>query len=163
MLLSFREALAVADAVKPVVGDLTLTLGSWGVQVSGRVQTLLKLTCGRCLRAYFQSLNVVIDEQLVHQVEDRAGRRDRELLKDDFVEPIPINGMLDIGDIVYQAVTLASPTFCLCGEECPGPPLPDGAGDGASLVRDKQDDSKLDPRWKNLKTLFPKEDSGQKS
>lgn len=163
LLLSFRENLAVADAVKPVVGDLTLTLGSWGVQVSGKVQTLLKLTCGRCLRAYFQSLNVLIDEQLVHQMDSREDRRERELLKDDFVEPIPANGLLDIGDIVYQAVTLASPTFCLCGEECPGPPLPDGAADGASFGRDKQDDSKLDPRWKNLKTLFPKEDSGQKS
>ncbi len=158
----FKETLAGLSAVKPVIGDLQIVLGSWGVQVSGRVQTLLKLTCHRCLRAYFQSLAVDIDERLVHDLVDREGRRERELLRDDFVEVIPADGVLDISDIVYQAVTLATPTFCLCGAECPGPPLADSAGNKISLGRDKPG-SREDPRWKNLKTLFPNEESGEKS
>lgn len=161
MLIGFREALAGLEAVKPVVGDIVVSLGSWGVHISGRVTTLLKLTCHRCLRAYFQTLYVDIDERLVHDVDDKVTRR--ELTRDDFVEPIPVNGILDISDLVYQAVTLAAPTCCLCGADCPGPPVAEWAGNGSPLVRDNLEGGRVDPRWKNLKTLFPKEDSGEKS
>lgn len=161
LLYSFKESLEGLDAVKPVVGDLTLSLGPWGVRVSGRVQTLLKLTCDRCLRPYFQSLNVEIDERLVYKSKDAQVPRERELSRDDFVEPIPEDGVLDISDIVYQAVTLAAPTYCLCGAECPGPPTAEESG--KSLGQDKPERPAEDPRWKNLKTLFPSEGSGEKS
>ncbi|SRR5579875_600650 len=162
LVLSFKESLAGLETVKPVVGDLTLTAGSWGVHISGRVQTLLKLTCDRCLRPYFQSLPVEIDERLVYQSKDAAVPKERELSRNDFVEPIPDNGILDISDIVYQAVTLATPTYCLCGAECPGPPAGE-EGSAASLGRGKAERTGGDPRWKNLKTLFPNEESGEKS
>ncbi len=161
MLIGFKETLTGLDAVKPVIGDVRLTLGHWGVSISGRVQTLLKLTCDRCLRAYFLSLNVDIDEKLVHDFDKGSHRRDRELLKKDFVEVIPADGVLDISDIVYQAVTLAAPTYCLCGSDCPGPSGSQRDSDGLSLAGDKKEAEKADPRWKNLKTLFPKEDSGE--
>lgn len=163
LLLGFKENLEGIEAVKPVIGDITVVLSSWGVHLSGRIQTLLKLTCHRCLRHYFQSLVVDLDERLVDQADVLDQPRERELCRDDFVEPIPPDGVLDISDIVYQAVTLATPTYCLCGEDCPGPPKAETLQPETSLGRDKQGDSREDPRWKNLKTLFPNEDSGQKS
>lgn len=162
LLVGFKENVPGLDAVKPVIGDVALTLGSWGVQVSGRVQTLLKLTCHRCLRAYFQSLNVDLDERLVYDQDLLNDRRERELTRDDFVEVIPESGVLDISDIVYQAVTLATPTYCLCGAECPGPSLSAGSGKNISLGQNKSQDRE-DPRWKNLKTLFQNDESDEKS
>ncbi len=83
--------------------------------------------------------------------------------------------MLDISDVVYQAVTLATPTYCHCGEECPGVPEKEartGAGSGVSSGAvapssdadlERLDENSIDPRWKNLKTLFPKSKSGEES
>jgi len=159
---SFKETLSGIEAVKPVLGELTMSLDSVGVRLSGRLQTLLKLSCHRCLRPYFQSLSVDIDERFVHRSEAEVPR-ERELLRDDFVEPIPADGVLDIGDVVYQAVTLATPTFCLCGPECPGPPLNEAAEQGNRLAAGNESERPMDPRWKNLKTLLPKEETGEKS
>lgn len=163
--LSFNEKLDVEGAVKPVLGELNVQSSAGGVTISGRVQTLLKLNCHVCLRPYFQSLTVDIDEQLA--ASDRAeSPRERELLKDDFYEVIPEDGVLDIGDIVYQAVTLASPVFCRCGDECPGPPKPEKAipaGDSQAAPHEAHTQQKIDPRWENLKTLFLNKDSGENS
>ena len=159
---SFNETLAGLDAVKPVLGELIISLDAVGVRLSGRLQTLLKLSCHRCLKAYFQSLSVEIDERFVYRSDEEVPR-ERELLRDDFVEPIPVDGILDISDVVYQAVTLATPTFCLCGPECPGPPLNEAADRGGPLASGQEGERPMDPRWKNLKTLFPKEETGGKS
>lgn len=173
---SFNENLAGLDAVKPVVGDLTASISAAGMKISGTVKTLLKLSCHRCLKPYFQAMSVDIDERFVNLVEyaDYAGAetKDRELQKDDFFEYLPEDGLLDISDVVYQAVTLATPTFCFCGEECPGLPEKEarpGAGSQVSsgVVASSADttlnENSIDPRWKNLKTLFPKSKSGEES
>ena len=116
--ISFKEVLSGLDAVKPVVGELVISASATGMRLSGRVQTLLKLQCDRCLKHYFQSLSVEIDERFVIQdlgdQFQKQAPRDRELSYKDFVEPLPEDGKLDISDVVYQAVTLAKPTACLC-------------------------------------------------
>lgn len=162
LTISYKEELKGIDAVKPVIGDLSLSLDSTGVRIHGRLQTLLKLHCHRCLRAYFQGLNIDIDERLVFDLNEEQPR-ERELLKRDFVEPIPKSGVLDISDIVYQAVTLATPSHFLCGSECPGPPTAEGTGSQQALAEPKEQESRIDPRWKNLKTLFPKQETDGKS
>jgi len=169
---NFNENLAGLDAIKPVLGDLTIIWSVTGIKLSGRVKTLLKLHCDRCLRPYFQSLSVDIEERFIPEsyMPDPRDQKERELLRDDFVEPLPADGILDISDIVYQAVTLATPSYCLCGAECPGPPA--GAESAESSAQsssslsssgEKKKEAPIDPRWKNLKTLFPNEDSQSNS
>ena len=177
--LDFNENLEGLEAVKPVVGEVDLQYSASGVRLNGRVKTLLKLQCDRCLRPYFLALSVDIEEDFVseHYSDNIVDNADRELHQSDFVEPIPANGVLDISDVVYQAVTLATPAIKDCGSECPGPPgAADQSGEGAAVQSDgkglrsgsgsknaAQAEDKIDPRWKNLKTLFPKEDSQQNS
>jgi uncharacterized metal-binding protein YceD (DUF177 family) len=169
----FREELEETKAIKPAVGEMSVMWSASGVRVEGEIKTLLKLQCDRCLNPYFLSLSIDIDERLVPTSffelnEDE--KHDGELLRDDFVEPLPDDGMLDITDIVYQAVTLATPSYCFCGEQCPGPPGRATAGASGSKAGansdgnpSKSDDRPIDPRWKNLKTLFPNEDSKENS
>lgn len=169
--IDFKETLEGTQAVKPVVGDLTVTASSTGMKLSGRVQTLLKLSCDRCLRPYFQSLTVDIDERF--QVSgfgefdnSKTTQRERELSRNDFFETLPPDNTLDISDVVYQAVTLATPTVCSCGDQCPGPAMPTKSGKKASLNHGKEArkaENKIDPRWENLKSLFPNEDRETKS
>lgn len=162
----FNEKLDVDDVVKPVVGEIFVQANGAGVVVTGKVQTLLKLNCHVCLRPFFSSLSVDIDEQLSTGVHQPTSARDRELTRDDFFEVVPDTGILDISDIVYQAVTLASPVFCRCGDDCPGPPKPEKAlaAESSGIARsDSGDNSRIDPRWENLKTLFSKQESGENS
>jgi uncharacterized metal-binding protein YceD (DUF177 family) len=163
--ISFNEKLVDTLAVKPVVGELTVAAGATGMRLAGRVQTLLKLTCDRCLRPYFQSITVDIDERFVIdqlQLEGKAVPRDRELIRaEDWAETLPPDNVLDISDVVYQAVTLATPNSCSCGSDCPGPPITAKSSKKASLGKAKEGrraDTPVDPRWKNLKTLFPNDD-----
>lgn len=170
--ISFKENLSGLEAVKPVVGELTITLGASGVRLVGCVKTLLKLSCDSCLRPYFQAISVDLDEKFVHASHldeyNEREQKERELQRDDFFEVLPEDGALDIGDVVYQAVTLATPTYRHCGSECPGPP---GAPVGSSAERGQPErearrssgDDLIDPRWKNLKSLFPNDNKGEDS
>lgn len=154
MGITFRETLSGLAAVKPVVGELTLWCDASSVRLCGRVNTLVRMDCDRCLRPYFQSLLVDIDERFVERTLAEAPR-ERELKRDDFVEPLPADGILDIDDIVYQAVTLATPAYGLCGPDCPGPP---GLEKGEEKALPPEGGG--DPRWQNLKTLFPNSETG---
>ncbi len=164
--LDFNEKLNGTEAVKPAVGNLTLSGSATGMRLIGQVQTLLRLDCDRCLRPYFQSVTVDIDERFVRSDLscdfDKTQPRDRELTRaEDFAETLPPDNVLDITDVVYQAVTLATPTRCSCGDQCPGPPTPSATGKKASLGKAKdarRKDSAIDPRWQNLKSLLPNED-----
>jgi len=169
LTIDFSESLPGSCAVKPVRGELVVALSAFGAQVSGRIQTLLKLCCHSCLRPFFQALKLMLDERFVYEdyLSDKDKElRERELLKEDFVEAVAYNGSLDISDIVYQAITLATPNYCSCGTNCPGPPWRTEDNAEHSLAAGKTlDDVKskdlevTDPRWKNLKTLFSKDDS----
>ncbi len=166
VMVNFKEDIPLEEVVKPVLGELTVMLGAAGVRVRGSVSTLLKLTCHTCLRPFFQSLTVTIDERFAPEARIQGEvPRDRELLKEDFVEPLPDDGMLDITDVVYQAVTLATPVYCRCGADCPGPPKPETQASEALVETSTQPVAQkpIDPRWKNLKTLFPKDDSSPNS
>jgi uncharacterized metal-binding protein YceD (DUF177 family) len=172
LTFGFKEVLAGTAAVKPVIGELTVNANLSGVNLTGRVQTLLKLECDRCLRPFFHSLVLELDENLVFSHLFEGETKERELQRNDFVERLPESGILDIDDIVYQAVTLATPTYCFCGTECPGPPnsgeVGDSATGGASAssgksIENGQSSRPIDPRWENLKTLFPKQDSQENS
>lgn len=166
--LKYHENLEDTPAVKPVVGDLTVSAGSTGMRLVGRLQTLMRLSCDRCLRTYFQSISFDIDERFViaelavSRQNDKNQPRDRELTRlEDFAETLPPDNVLDITDVVYQAVTLATPSRCSCGDQCPGPPTPSATGKKASLGKAKdgrRKDSVIDPRWQNLKSLLPKDD-----
>lgn len=169
--ISFNEKLEDTDAVKPVVGDLTVSASSTGMRLTGKVQTLLKLNCDRCLHPYFQNIVVDIDERFVASgladQWEKSTQKERELTRaEDFVETLPDDNVLDISDLVYQAVTLATPNSCSCGSECPGPPAPTKTGKKAALGKAKdmrKAEAPVDPRWKNLKSLFPNEDRETKS
>jgi uncharacterized metal-binding protein YceD (DUF177 family) len=164
--IQFKEELPVEGAVKPVVGELSLGFSAPGVRLSGNVKTLLKLNCQTCLRPFFHALSVDLDELFVPARSERedfemGAPREKELLRDDFYEELSEDGFVDISDVVYQAVTLACPVFSRCGDECPGPPKAGSSGsDGVSGSGSEtaSADKPIDPRWKNLKTLFPKQE-----
>ncbi len=139
----FKEEINGINAIKPVTGNLTLTLNSTGVRIKGIISTILKLTCVRCLNTYFFPIKVTINENLIFNlVTDNA--KDRELLKNDFVENIPVDNQIDLSDIIYQSVILTSPTQNICTSDCQG------------ITSGSNSKDSFDPRLAKLKNLIPK-------
>jgi uncharacterized metal-binding protein YceD (DUF177 family) len=171
LTFNFKEELRATAAVKPVVGELSISLNASGVKLTGHLVTLLKLRCDRCLAPFFHSLSLDLDERFVSRQFLEKENKERELRLDDFVEALPEDGILDIGDIVFQSVTLATPAYCLCGSECPGPPKMASIKEDSTTrysIDEKSGaiaaESDLpDPRWRNLKTLFPKTETSENS
>ncbi len=167
LLINFNQPIAGLEAVKPVVGDLLISADASGARMTGRIQTLLKLTCHTCLNPFFQPLKIELDERFIYEDylnEEKREARDKELQTDDFNELISSDGVIDISETVYQSVVLATPIYCSCGSQCPGPPLGNTHGSGlkdpdSPAKSAGQDAATIDPRWKNLKTLFPSEES----
>jgi DUF177 domain-containing protein len=165
--IDFKESLSELQTVKPVVGDLSMAASISGVRLNGRLRTILKLTCHTCLKPFFKALDLELDEHFVYEDylnDDPREVKEKELQNCDFVESIRYEGFLDISDIVYQAVTLATPMYCSCGEECSGPPSYDKQVSENQELKPRASSemertNAIDPRWKNLKTLFPSEES----
>lgn len=163
------------DAVKPVLGELTLSASCTGLKIIGQVQTLLKLNCRRCASPYFYSLTVPIEEHLVDaafltttQASDKGNNRKNDktgpLRQDN--EVIPKDGLVDLSTVVYQAVTLATPSNSLCKEDCPGSLISSShqhSRQSAGVLKDKCEEVPIDPRWKNLKTLLGNGESEPRS
>ncbi len=164
--ISFNEPSSSIEVVKPLLGDLVVVGNTSGAQVVGKINTLLKLVCHSCLRQFFQPLSLQLDETFVYEDylnEGAKESRDRELLKDDFVESVSYSGFIDVSDLIYQAVTLAIPSFCSCGSDCPGLSVTrainnDKARGKPSKTGRGENIKQLDPRWQNLKKLLPKEE-----
>ncbi len=155
-----------------MLGDLTISVSAAGARLTGKIQTLLKLICHSCLRLFFQPLAFEVDESFVYEDYLNEGikeTRDRELLKQDFVESVPYSGSIDISDVVYQAVTLAIPSYCSCGPDCPGLAISQAVNadyltanekaiaPGGKSTGERKSTKAIDPRWQNLKKLLPNE------
>jgi len=159
LIIDFNENIDMPEAVKPCVGQLFVGRASGGYKVTGHIKTLLKLTCHTCLRPYFQQIGVELDELFApyrpfKEDFEMGASREKELLKNDFYDEVSEDGFIDITDVVYQAVTLAAPVFTHCGADCPGPPRPENP----VAKKEKAEEKAIDPRWKNLKTLFPNQE-----
>jgi len=165
--IDFKESFPDSLAVKPAAGVLIVSASSAHAQVTGQIQTILKLLCHSCLTPFFQALDLELNEHFVYEDylnEAEQTAHERELLKEDFVESVPYLGAIDISDIVYQAIILATPSFCSCGKECPGPPrkVQEPLNPSNSGKNDVKSYDAIDPRWQNLKTLFAKDDLSEK-
>lgn len=174
-IVSFKEQLEGLEAVKPVLGELTLSTSCTGLKIIGQVQTLLKLNCRRCASPYFYSLTVPIEEHLVDssflaatQASERGNSRKNEKLvplRQDS-EVVPEDGLVDLSTLVYQAVTLATPTNGLCKEDCPGSVISSSHQAYKQLsgtAKNKSEEVPIDPRWKNLKSLLGNGESEPRS
>lgn len=147
------EVLAVPEAA-PVELDLRLEAVMDGVLVTGEASAELVGECVRCLAEIREPITVDFQELFVYDDSRdlREGDEDDEtsVLQDD---------LLDLEDILRDAVVLALPFQPLCREDCPGL-CPDC---GARLADDPDHahEAAIDPRWAALAQLDPETDPGQ--
>ena len=135
---------------KPIKVELSVTKSQDQLICQGKVRTLAKMECSRCLTEYEESLSSDVDF-----VVDLAGNLEGVKSEDEgYFIADPSSAFFEIDDLVREAIILSLPIKPLCSEDCKGLcPIC-----GTDLNRSQCDcvKEKTDPRWDQLKGLLKK-------
>ncbi len=151
----------------PLVGDLELLRIHSGILVEANLSTALRVGCNRCLEPIAATVRFSIEESFRPLTEVRTGRYiapeefegEEEDLED---EALIINEqhILDVSEVVRQAIWLALPMYPTCNWPGPGecPNLATyrqeaGITTESSEEMAQNDEEAVDPRWAALLAL----------
>lgn len=110
--------------------------------LKGRVNTLLELTCSRCLSEFSRAVNIDITERFTN---NEGKSKDDEVI---FID----SNIIDITEIIENNIILILPIKRLCKENCKGLCQQCGTNLNDSKCQCKSDD--IDPRLAKLKDMF---------
>ena len=146
LAVDLETHLADLDTLTPVRGELAITHQGTYLEVKGRAETIVTLTCDRCLQAYNHRVVVATQELiwLEHEPDPATLPLEREIAVDDLVETLPPNGYFYPDTWIYEQICLALPQPQICDEDCPGIELHEARGAKAEI---------LDRRWSALTKL----------
>jgi len=140
------EFLPNLETLTPVRGQVKVQHRGNFLDVSGKAETIMTLTCNRCLRQYNHRLTVDTSEIIwldpaAEQPDE--GPIEREVAVEDLVEKLPPQGYFDPGEWLYQQLCLEIPQRQLCDTLCQGiqPSTPETA------------EQPVDHRWASLEAL----------
>ncbi len=108
--------------VAPVRGVLRLIRDPGGILVDGRLTTVARMPCARCLEPTDVELTVALTEHFRPTVAIESGppiEKDPEE-EDEAATEIDIHHMLDLSDVLWQNILLAAPMHPLCRPDCAG-------------------------------------------
>jgi uncharacterized protein len=139
--LRVDECLTDLDSLTHVKGQLQVVHQGTYLQVSAQVETIVTLTCDRCLKQYNYRLAADVSEILWFEAD--AVDLDAEVTLDGPVETLSPQGYFEPDDWLYQQLCLQWPQSQICSQDCKG--------------MDKQlmttGDQGCDRRWAALETL----------
>ena len=111
-----EEATEIASETK---GKLFFQRTPSGIEVTGRIRTVLSLHCARCLKKFILPIEWEFGDCFVH-MRDIPSDEDKELLQDDMnVSLLPEEG-IEAKDIVEEQIWLNIPMKPLCHDGCKG-------------------------------------------
>ena len=85
----------------------------------GRVQTILELTCGRCLEPFTMPVDQTFDLRY-HPHAENTGEGEREIEEDDLTTAFYEHDEIDLGGLMREQFYLALPMKPLCRDDCKG-------------------------------------------
>ncbi|MBE9110459.1 DUF177 domain-containing protein [Nodosilinea sp. LEGE 07298] len=114
--------LADLETLTPVRGELTVIHQGTYLEVKARANTIVTLSCDRCLKTYNHRVAIAPQELiwLEHEPDPATLPLEREVAVDDLVETLPPNGHFYPETWLYEQICLALPQPQICDEDCPG-------------------------------------------
>ncbi len=139
------NAIARLDTLTPVKGRILLRHGGNFLEVVSQAETIITLSCDRCLQNYNHRLEIDTSELIwleseLENVDDLP--TEREVSVEDLSETLPPNGHFDPEKWLFEQLSLALPLRQVCGENCPGAPKTDSVNE-----------FHVDSRWSSLAAL----------
>lgn len=154
-VIEVDEFLLDLETLTPVRGKIQVIHKGNYLDVSGKAEAIVTLTCHRCLQQYNHRLLVKASEMIwLDEAADYAddGVLEKETALEDLVESLPPNGYFSPDDWLYQQMCLAIPQRQLCDRNCQGIQLENNSITGEEII---------DSRWATLEFLKERLNNGK--
>jgi uncharacterized protein len=144
-VVEVNECIADLETLTPVRGRLQVTHQGNYLDVAAKAETIITLTCNRCLQQYNHRLKVDASELI--WLDESANQPDdspleQEIAYEDLLETLSPQGYFQPDAWLYEQLCLAIPPQKLCDQQCPGIQITDNE---TSLPSDR--------RWEALEAL----------
>lgn len=145
--VQFSEMIPELETLTPVQGELRVSHRSNFLEVGAKAETIITLTCDRCLQQYNYRLSITPTEIIwLDETADDFDPilLDQDLDSDDLVETLSPQGYFDPTSWLYEQLCLEIPQRKLCDAQCAGIELPNSEEPSLPVV---------DRRWAGLESL----------
>lgn len=145
--LQFSEMIPGLETLTPVQGSLRVSHRGTFLEVGAKAETIITLTCDRCLQQYNYRLLITPAELIwLNEAAEELNPvlLDQDLDNDDLVESLSPHGHFDPTAWLYEQLCLEIPQRQLCDTQCQGIELPQTTDVSPPLV---------DRRWAGLESL----------
>jgi uncharacterized protein len=133
-------------SLTPVKGVIIIRHGGSFLEVTLNVETIITLSCDRCLQQYNHRLSINTSEIIwLENRELDLESSDREIELEDLSETLPPEGYFETSAWLFEQLSLALPLRNLCDRNCQATPAYQELGK-----------SVIDRRWESLNTLKQK-------
>jgi uncharacterized protein len=143
--ITLDEMIPGLDTLTPIRGNLAVRHGGNFLEITLKAETIVTLSCDRCLQNYNRRLAIDSSEIIwLEAIEPALDRLplEREVSLEDLSETLPVDGHLEVEQWLYEQFSLAMPLRRLCGKDCQG---------AAKTTLEIQ--PQTDSRWSSLASL----------
>lgn len=136
----------------PITGWVKFTKIPVGILVVGELQTEVEVNCTRCLEPFDTTVTVELEEEFRAALDLRTGASLPQEEDSDEATRIDDKHLIDLNEVLRQALLLAIPSSPVCREDCAGlcPQCGANLNDGPCDCPDEE----TDPRWEALRALL---------
>lgn len=145
-IVQFNEMIPELETLTPVQGLIRVKHLDNYLQVDAKAETIVTLTCDRCLQQY--NFKLVITPSELIWLDESADEvdpflLDRDIATEDLVETLSPMGYFDPATWIYEQFCLATPLRKLCDSQCQGIEVP----------ATEEPPAAVDRRWAGLSSL----------
>jgi uncharacterized protein len=139
-----EDFIPTLKTLTPIRGRMVIRHGGTFLEISLQAETIITLTCDRCLKQYNHRLAIDTSEiiWLDENANQEDGKPEREVPIEDLSEKLAPNGYFQPETWLYEQLCLAFPLRQLCDENCQQP---------ATIA--SATDTPIDSRWASLASL----------
>lgn len=145
-VIQVQEFLPNLETLTPIRGRLRVTHQGNFLEVSAQAETIMTLTCHRCLQQYNHRLAVATSEIIwLDETADQPdnGPLEREVALEDLLETLSPQGYFHLDEWLYEQLCLEIPQRQLCDKNCAG----------IQTVTPGDFGQSTDKRWASLEAL----------
>lgn len=146
-VISVEEFLPNLETLTPIRGRIQVTHRGNFLEVSAQAETIITLTCHRCLQQYNHRLAIDISEiiwldEAAQQVDNLP--LEREVAVEDLIETLSPQGYFYPDEWLYEQLCLEIPQRQLCDQQCAGI---------QTATPPRASEESIDRRWASLEAL----------
>ncbi len=132
------------DTLTPLRGKMTVRHGGTFLEIKVQAETIITLTCDRCLQQY--NHRIILDTSEIIWLDKNVDLseipQEREIAWEDLSDTLSPDGYFEPDTWLYEQLSLTMPLRRLCGNDCQQP-----------IIAADESQSPIDSRWASLESL----------